>query len=72
MIIVNFLGYFYSDVFTIFKNFKLQVENLLSAKVKIVRADGGGEFVNTIFKFFSETLGSLIKLSVPILHPKMG
>lgn len=39
-----------SDVITIFHNFKLLIENLLSSSIKIVRSDGSGEFANKQFQ----------------------
>ena len=35
-----------SDVFSIFKDFQLQVETQYEQKIKIFQSDGGGEFVN--------------------------
>lgn len=35
-----------SDVFIVFSKFKVQVENQFSTTIKVIRSDGGDEFVN--------------------------
>lgn len=39
-----------SEVFSVFLGFKVQIETMLSLKIKCLRSDGGGEYVNNNFK----------------------
>lgn len=54
-----------SDVYSVFVDFKLKVENMLNNKIKFFRSDGGGEFVNTKFKLLFKQCGILHQFSCP-------
>lgn len=45
------------DVYSIFSTFKTKIENCLSTKIKYIRTDGGGEFVNNRFKELCSSAG---------------
>jgi transposase InsO family protein len=40
------------EVFSKFKEFKAQVENLTGKKIKVLRADNGGEYTSNEFRYF--------------------
>lgn len=61
-----------SDVYSVFTNFKLQIENLLSAKIKVVRTDGGGEFVNINFRIFFMINGITHQVVCPYIPAQNG
>lgn len=41
-----------SEVFSVFKKWKAEVENQVEEKVKCIRTDNGGEYDSTEFKLF--------------------
>ena len=54
-----------SDVFTVFLSSKLQIENMLSLKIKCFQSIGGKEFVNNKFKHLFYECGIVHQLSCP-------
>lgn len=63
---------FKSEVFDIFVNFKSQVENYTSQKIKILRTDGGTEFVNHSFSSFLKKQGINHQISCPYTPEQNG
>ena len=55
-----------SEVFDTFVKFKKMVENQCSTKIKILRTDNGGEYVNSKFKSFFEGLWCDSPKNLPI------
>lgn len=53
-----------SDVFNCFRNFKAMVENETNKKIKTLRSDNGGEYVNKEFSKFLEENGIHHQLTV--------
>ena len=51
------------DVFQVFLHFNSLIENLFNAKIKTLRSNGGGEFVNANFKSFCLEHGILHQFS---------
>ena len=49
-----------------FKHFKNLVENQYSSKIKVLRFDNGGEYINSQFKSFVLNMTHSIKLLVHI------
>ena len=54
-----------SEVFTKFVQFKVMIENQFSAKIIVVRLDGGGEYTLTEFKTYLLQHGIIHHLSCP-------
>ena len=54
-----------SEVFTVFKHFKNLVENQYSTKIKVLRSDNGGEYINSQFQDFCSEHGILHQTSCP-------
>lgn len=60
------------DVFKVFLHFKSFVETQFNAKIKTLRSDGGGEFVNNNFKSFCLEHGIQHQLSCPYSPQQNG
>lgn len=54
-----------SELFAVFKHFKNLVENQYSSKIKVIRSDNGGEYVNSQFQSFCFDHGILHQTSYP-------
>ena len=54
-----------SEVFKIFKQWKLLVENQLNSKLKILRTDNGGEYTSTVFENYLVANGVIHEKSIP-------
>ena len=54
-----------SEVFSVFLGFKVQIETMLSLKIKCLRSDGGGEYVNNNFKKLLHECGIVHQLACP-------
>ena len=52
-------------MFTVFKHFKNLVENQSSTKIKVLRSDNGGEYINSQFQDFCSEHGILHQTSRP-------
>ncbi|KAI0498967.1 hypothetical protein KFK09_019866 [Dendrobium nobile] len=61
-----------SEVLAIFENFKPYIENLTSSKIKCLRTDGGGEFVNNSFTRFLQQHGIAHQISCPYTPEQNG
>ncbi|PKU70687.1 Retrovirus-related Pol polyprotein from transposon TNT 1-94 [Dendrobium catenatum] len=61
-----------SEVALIFSNFKSYIENLTSSKIKCLRKDGGGEFVNNSFAQFLQKHGIAHQISCPYTPEQNG
>ncbi|PKU75779.1 Retrovirus-related Pol polyprotein from transposon TNT 1-94 [Dendrobium catenatum] len=61
-----------SEVFAVFVTFKTYIENLTSAKIKCLRTDGGGEFVNNSFISFLKQHGIVHQISCPYTPEQNG
>ena len=61
-----------SDVFPVFLHFNSLVETQFSAKIKTLRSDGGGEFVNAKFKSFCLEHDILHQFSYPYSPQQNG
>ena len=61
-----------SAVFKVFVHFKSLVENQFSAKIKTLRFDGAGEFVNHHFKYFCLENGIQYQVSCPYTPQQNG
>ncbi|PKU64810.1 Retrovirus-related Pol polyprotein from transposon TNT 1-94 [Dendrobium catenatum] len=61
-----------SEVFNIFVSFKAQVENLTSHKIKRLRTDGGGEYLNKSFNHFLKLHGITHQTSCPYTPEQNG
>ncbi|KAI0509952.1 hypothetical protein KFK09_010552 [Dendrobium nobile] len=61
-----------SDVFHTFVNFKTYIERFTNNKIKILRTDGGAEFVNLNFKNYLRSQGILHQLSCPYTPEQNG
>lgn len=48
------------------------VENQCSKSMKVLRADGGGEFISAKLKDFCDKKGITIKYAAPYMHEKNG
>ena len=59
-------------MFTIFLHFKTLVENQFGVKIKTLRTDGGGEYVNNSFKSFCLDHGIHHQLSCPYTPQQNG
>ena len=59
-----------SEVFGLFKVFKALVENQSRRKLKILRSDNGGEYVNSEFIQYCEDVGIQMHNLIPY-HNKM-
>ncbi|KAI0494790.1 hypothetical protein KFK09_024933 [Dendrobium nobile] len=60
-----------SDVFHTFVNFKNQIEKLTTNQIKILRTDGGSEYVNASFKQYLQH-GIVHQLSCPYTPEQNG
>lgn len=60
------------DVFKVFLHFKSFVETQFNAKIKTLRSDGGGEFVNNNFKSYCLEYGIQHQLSCPYSPQQNG
>ena len=54
-----------SDVFSVFKKWKQEVENQVDVKIKKLRSDNGGEYDSVEFKLFLEENGIIMQRTVP-------
>ncbi|CAH9128083.1 unnamed protein product [Cuscuta epithymum] len=54
-----------TEVFDHFKNFKALAENLFSSKIKILKSEGGGEFVDSHMQHFFNSHGIYFQKSCP-------
>ena len=61
-----------SEVFNVFLHFKALVENQFRVKIKTLRTDGGGEYVNNSFKSFCLNHGIHHQLSCPYTPQQNG
>lgn len=61
-----------SDVYSVFVKFKSLVENIFSTKIKILRSDGGGEFVNSHLASFLSSHGIFHQKSCPYTPQQNG
>lgn len=61
-----------SDVCDTFRTFKLQIENLLSSKIKNFRSDGGGEFMSSHFRELLSDSGILYDISCQFTPEQNG
>ena len=61
-----------SDVFDTFRLFKLQVENLLSLRIKMFRSDGGGEYMSKQSQLLLSENGILHQISCPFTPEQNG
>ena len=61
-----------SEVFTVFLHFKTLVENQFGLKIKTLRTDGGGEYVNNSFKSLCLDHGIHHQLSYPYTPQQNG
>ena len=61
-----------SDVFPVFLHFNSLVETQFSAKIKTLRSDGGGEFINAKFKSFCLEHDILHQFSYPYSPQQNG
>lgn len=53
------------EVFAYFKVFKAFVENQVDKRIKILRSDGGGEYVNNTMKAYLEECGIKHEITIP-------
>ncbi|PKU68311.1 Retrovirus-related Pol polyprotein from transposon TNT 1-94 [Dendrobium catenatum] len=63
---------FKSDVTNIFINFVTFIERQTSRKIKAIRTDGGGEYVNQYFQKFTRDKGILHQTSCPYTPEQNG
>lgn len=56
---------FKSEALSIFKTFKVLVENQTGRKIKRLVNDGGGEYINEEFKSFLDSAGILMDVTAP-------
>ncbi|PKU81996.1 Retrovirus-related Pol polyprotein from transposon TNT 1-94 [Dendrobium catenatum] len=61
-----------SEVTTVFKSFKIFVENSFSCKIKSLRTDGGGEYLNTAFTILLQQAGRSHQISCPYTPEQNG
>lgn len=61
-----------SDVHLAFKSFKPIIENLLSCKIKTLRMDGVGEFINTNLQSFLSSSSITHQISCPYMPQQNG
>ncbi|PKU80502.1 Retrovirus-related Pol polyprotein from transposon TNT 1-94 [Dendrobium catenatum] len=61
-----------SDVFNTFKQFVTFIERQTNRKLKVLRTDGGGEFVNQNFQSFIKAAGILHQTSCPYTPEQNG
>lgn len=61
-----------SDIFSVFKIFKNRVERETDRKIKILRSDNGGEYINGDFDRFLESEGIRRHLTVPYTPQQNG
>lgn len=61
-----------SDIFSEFKIFKYRVERETDRKIKILRTDNGGEYINGEFDRFLESEGIRRHLTVPYTPQQNG
>ncbi|OMO89784.1 Integrase, catalytic core [Corchorus capsularis] len=54
-----------SDALSCFSHFKRMVENALSARIKILQSDGGGEYTGKLFSILLDSNGITHQLSCP-------
>ena len=54
-----------SDTFSTFRAFKAMVELQTGRKIRVLRADGGGEYCSNVFKAFMEEQGIVFQTTVP-------
>lgn len=54
-----------SEVFEKFKSFKVLVENQTGRKIKVLRSDNGGEYINSNFQMFLKDNGIRHQTTVP-------
>ena len=59
-------------MFQVFLHFNSLVQTQFNAKIKTLRSDGGGEFVNSNFKSFCLEHGILHQLSYPYSPQQNG
>jgi transposase InsO family protein len=53
------------EVFSMFKEFKLVVENQIEKKIKFLRSNNGGEYTSKEFEYFFKEAGIKRELIVP-------
>lgn len=61
-----------SDVFQIFVNFRTQIERFTSQNIKILRTDGGSEYLNSTFKNYLTKHGITHQISCPYTLEQNG
>lgn len=61
-----------SDVFDTFRLFKLQIENLVSLRIKSFCSDGGGEYMSKRFQSLLAESGILHQVSYPFTPEQNG
>jgi hypothetical protein len=63
---------FKSDVFYIFQQYKILVENLFSCTIQQLQSDNGGEYLSTEFQNFLADHGIFHRLTCPYTSPQNG
>ena len=61
-----------SEVFPMFVKFKSMAETQFSSKLKILRSDGGSEYVSKEFESYLSVCGILYQLSYPYTPQQNG
>ncbi|PKU60934.1 Retrovirus-related Pol polyprotein from transposon TNT 1-94 [Dendrobium catenatum] len=61
-----------SDVSQLFMNFILFIENQMDSRIKVIRTDGGKEYVNNIFSKFLQSKGIQHQTSCPYTPEQNG
>ena len=61
-----------SNVARVFGKYKAYIENLLQTKIKIIRTDGGGEYVSYLFQSILTTSGIHHQKSCPYTPEQNG
>ena len=61
-----------SEVFDLFKVFKALVENQSGRRLKILRSDNGGEYVNSKFIQYCKDVGIQMQHSIPYTPQQNG
>jgi len=64
--------HFKSDVFSIFQQYKILVENLFSCTIQQLQYDNGGEYLSTEFQNFLADHGIFHRLTCPYTSPQNG
>ena len=63
---------FKSDVFSIFQQYKVLVENLFSCTIQQLQSDNGGEYLSIEFQNFLAKHGIFHRLTCPYTSPQNG